>query len=199
MTTSGTGEARVRGLDRAHSSGCGRLSPPRAPRENVGKVLATTERRLRAVWARRGASRVAGYTRWLVWGCRRGCDCMAGVAHRDSLLENDADAAARGVYERLFGLVAEAIATETVKQGTQSVDQVRQRVRASVPRALTQKSEQTGAVSRGRLTQAIAASSFPLGPLQSRLLLWNRAGVVLETARVGLGGVDSEPCQRALT
>ena len=43
-STSATGEARVRGLyvsSRAHSSDCGRLSPPRAPRENVSKVLAT--------------------------------------------------------------------------------------------------------------------------------------------------------------
>ena len=48
---------------------------------------------------------------------------MAGVAHRDRLLEADADAAARGVVERLFGLVAEvtadAIVPETVKRGTE--------------------------------------------------------------------------------
>ena len=60
-----------------------------------------------------------GLTRWLVWGCRRGCDRMAGVAHRDRLLEADADAAARGVVERLFGLVAEVIEPETVKRGTE--------------------------------------------------------------------------------
>ena len=59
-----------------------------------------------------------GLTRWLVWGCRRGCDRMAGVAHRDRLLEDDVDAAARGV-ERLFGLVAEVIEPETVKRGTE--------------------------------------------------------------------------------
>ena len=65
-----------------------------------------------------------GLTRWLVWGCRRGCDRMAGVAHRDRLLEDDADAAARGVFERLFDLVADAtksrIPPETVKRGTES-------------------------------------------------------------------------------
>ena len=44
---------------------------------------------------------------------------MAGVAHRDRLLEADADAAARGVVERLFGLVAEVIVPETVKRGTE--------------------------------------------------------------------------------
>ena len=66
--------------------------------------------------------RLAGYMDelgWLVWGCRRGCDRMAGVAHRDRLLEADADAAARGVVERLFGLVAEVIEPETVKRGTE--------------------------------------------------------------------------------
>ena len=66
-----------------------------------------------------------GLTRWLGWGCRRGCDRMAGVAHRGRLLEADADAAARGVFERLFGLVAEAhdsdaAVLETVKRGTES-------------------------------------------------------------------------------
>ena len=45
---------------------------------------------------------------------------MAGVAHRDRLLEDDADAAARGVLERLFVLVAEAIVPETVKGGTET-------------------------------------------------------------------------------
>ena len=52
---------------------------------------------MRAVWARAGG----------------------GVAHRDRLLEADADAAARGVVERLFGLVAEVIEPETVKRGTE--------------------------------------------------------------------------------
>ena len=55
---------------------------------------------------------------WLVWGCRRGCDRMAGVAHRDRLLEADADAAARGVFERLYVVFAEVIVPETVKRGT---------------------------------------------------------------------------------
>ena len=37
------------------------------------------------------------------------------------LLEDDVDAAARGVVlERLFGLAAEAIVPETVKRGTES-------------------------------------------------------------------------------
>ena len=43
---------------------------------------------------------------------------MAGMAHRDRLLEDDADAAARGVFERLFVVVAEVIVQETVKRGT---------------------------------------------------------------------------------
>ena len=34
------------------------------------------------------------------------------------LLESDVDAAARGVFECLFGLVSEAIASETVKRET---------------------------------------------------------------------------------
>ena len=34
----------------------------------------------------------------------------------DHLLEDDVDAAARGVFERLFGLVAEAILLETVNE-----------------------------------------------------------------------------------
>ena len=59
--------------------------------------------------------RFIGLTHWLVWGCRRGCDRMAGVAHRDRLLEDDVDAAARCVFERLFGLVAEDIVGDTVK------------------------------------------------------------------------------------
>ena len=57
---------------------------------------------------------------------------MAGVAHRDRLLEDDADAAARRVFERLFVLVAEVIAVETVKRGTERererVDKVREQV-----------------------------------------------------------------------
>ncbi len=44
---------------------------------------------------------------------RRGAPC-------DRLLEDDADAAARGVLERLFVLVAEAIVPETVKGGTET-------------------------------------------------------------------------------
>ena len=55
---------------------------------------------------------------WLVWGCRQGCGCMAGMAHRDRLLEDDVDAAARGVFERLYVVVAEVIVPETVKRGT---------------------------------------------------------------------------------
>ena len=47
---------------------------------------------------------------------RRGAPC-------DRLLEDDVDAAAHGVFERLFGLFAEVneLATlETVKRGTES-------------------------------------------------------------------------------
>ena len=63
---------------------------------------------------------------------------MAGVAHRDRLLEDDVDAAARGVFERLFGVVAEVIAMETVKRGTERVDKVREQVCQGV---LTHKSD----------------------------------------------------------
>ena len=63
-----------------------------------------------------------------VWGCRRGCDRMAGVAHRvtacyDCLLEDlDADAAARRVFERLFVRDGEVVLLETVKRGTESAE-----------------------------------------------------------------------------
>ena len=40
-----------------------------------------------------------------------------GVAHRGGLLDADADAAARGVFDRLFGLVGEAaVVPETVNE-----------------------------------------------------------------------------------
>ena len=39
-----------------------------------------------------------------------------GVAHRGRLLENDEDAAARGVYDRLFGLVGKAVFPQTVSE-----------------------------------------------------------------------------------
>ena len=54
---------------------------------------------------------------------------MAGMAHRDRLLEDDVDAAAHGFFERPFGLVAEVIGpgrvlahahAETVKRGAES-------------------------------------------------------------------------------
>ena len=38
----------------------------------------------------------------------------------DRLLEGDADAAARGVFERLFVLDGEVVLLETVKRGTES-------------------------------------------------------------------------------
>ena len=54
------------------------------------------------------------------------------MAHRDRLLEADADTAACGAFERLFGLVAEvtadAIVPETVKRGTERVEKVREQV-----------------------------------------------------------------------
>ena len=37
-----------------------------------------------------------------------------GVAHRGRLLEGDADAAARGVFDGLFGLVVELVVLQTV-------------------------------------------------------------------------------------
>ena len=49
----------------------------------------------------------------LWWHGRRGAPC-------DRLLEDDVDAAAHGVFERLFGLVTEIIELETVKRGTES-------------------------------------------------------------------------------
>ena len=39
-----------------------------------------------------------------------------GVAHRGRLLESDADAAARGVFDSLFGLVGEAVVPQTVSE-----------------------------------------------------------------------------------
>ena len=50
------------------------------------------------------------------------------MAHSDRLLADDANAAGRGVFERLFGLVAEVIVLETVKRGTERVDKVREQV-----------------------------------------------------------------------
>ena len=64
---------------------------------------------------------------------------QAGVAQRDRLLEDVADAAARGVFERLFGLGGEAIVLETVKRGTARVDKVREQV---CQRALTERRTQ---------------------------------------------------------
>jgi len=48
-----------------------------------------------------------------------------GAVHRGLLLELDADTAARGVSERLLGLVGEAVAPKTVNE-EQSVDIVRE-------------------------------------------------------------------------
>ena len=80
-----------------------------------------------------------GLTRWPVemqvrlWlHGRRGAPC-------GRLLESDddVDAAARGVFERLYGLVAKAILLETVKRATERVDMVRDQV---CQVALTQRS-----------------------------------------------------------
>ena len=38
------------------------------------------------------------------------------MAHRGRLLESDADAAARGVFDRLFGLFGEVVVIETVNE-----------------------------------------------------------------------------------
>ena len=40
-----------------------------------------------------------------------------GVAHRGRLLEGDADAAARGVFDGLFGLVVEVVVPQAATQG----------------------------------------------------------------------------------
>jgi len=42
-----------------------------------------------------------------------------GVAHRSRLLEGDADAAASGVFDGLFGLVAEAVVLQAVTERSQ--------------------------------------------------------------------------------
>ena len=62
-----------------------------------------------------GAGAVRGDAQARLWlHGRRGAPC-------DRLLEDDVDAAARGVFERLYGLVAKAILLETVKRGTERV------------------------------------------------------------------------------
>ena len=45
-----------------------------------------------------------------------------GVAHRGRLLEGDADAAARGVFDGLFGLVVEAVVLQTVARRSQGAE-----------------------------------------------------------------------------
>ena len=40
-----------------------------------------------------------------------------GVAHRGRLLEGDADAAARGVFDGLFSLVIEVVVLQAATQG----------------------------------------------------------------------------------
>ena len=44
----------------------------------------------------------------------RAAESGGGVAHRGRLLEGDADAAARGVFDGLFGLVVELVVLQTV-------------------------------------------------------------------------------------
>ena len=53
----------------------------------------------------------AGETARLASGASDG-----GTVHRGRLLEVDADTAARGVLERLLGLVGEAVVVETVNE-----------------------------------------------------------------------------------
>ena len=45
-----------------------------------------------------------------------------GVAHRGRLLEGDADAAARGVFEGLFGLVVEVVVPQAVAETLQGAE-----------------------------------------------------------------------------
>ena len=59
------------------------------------------------------------------------------MARRGGLLDADADAAARGVFDRLFGLVGEAaVVPETVNEEQSLVDMVREQ---ACQRALTRK------------------------------------------------------------
>ena len=67
------------------------VATARAVRECGHKVLGTRaafESGMRRAGGGRSEARgeagwrFIGLTHWLVWGCRRGCDRMAGVAHR---------------------------------------------------------------------------------------------------------------------
>ena len=59
------------------------------------------------------------------------------MAHCGGLLDADADGAARGVFDRLFGLVGEAgVVPETVNEEQSLVDMVREQ---ACQRALTRK------------------------------------------------------------
>ena len=103
---------------------------------------------------------------------------MAGMAHRDRLLAAGVDAAARGVFERLFGLVAEVIVTETVKRGTE-----REWIgeRASVSRGADTKANTTG------WRRTAASAEAPLTPMLLTLTLRVRGGARMVREQPCLG------------
>ena len=66
----------------------------------------------------------AGETARLASRARQGAS-DGGTVHRGRLLEVDADTAARGVLERLFGLFGEIVVLETVNGDQSGIDTVR--------------------------------------------------------------------------
>ena len=92
-------------------------------RAGKGRAVAWSRRWVRR-WARHGLSRwgeavvgVAGESGESGVGTPGG-----GVAYRGRLLEGDADAAARGVYDGLFGLVVEAVTPQAVARRSQGAE-----------------------------------------------------------------------------
>ena len=145
------------------------------PRDNcVGKVLA-----IRAAFESglsEGRRRYEGRGGWrVIW-----INSLAGVGMQarlwlhgrrgapcDRLLEADVDAATRGVFERLFGLVADVIARETVKGGRERERvvkvraQVCQGVRVGVRVRVRVRVTQNGTLGWRRLSEVTA---LPLSP-----------------------------------
>ena len=78
-------------------------------------------------------------------------------------LEDDVDAAANGVFERMYGLVAKAILLETVKRGTERVDTVKEQVYQG---ALTL----IKANAQGAAAHSSEVTVLPLSPSQSLVM-----------------------------
>ena len=91
----------------------------RSRRESVGEVVAMLEDVLEG--ARRAGGGVGGRR-----ASRASQMCMGtpggGVAHRGRLLEGDADAAARGVFDGLFGLLVQGVALQAVTERSQGAE-----------------------------------------------------------------------------